>query len=274
MSGSITIGGINLFGTDGNGCSWLGEAFTGWGSTATTLQVNQKSSGDGGWSTQSFRKPRLVGISGGVVGPNSAAVSASLDSLYAALVGSPVLSVDDGGGARTAIVQQQDEVLITWINPTSCDFSFQMIAADPRKLGTPVTVSTGLPSATGGLTIPFTVPFAINSTIVTGEASAVNLGNTLGPVTMRISGPVVGPVVTHVASGLQMVFASSLTLAAGEFIDIDMENKTVLAQGQSSRAQYVTSRGWSGFDVGGNVWAFTAISGTGTLSVTATPAWL
>jgi hypothetical protein len=82
-------------------------------------------------------------------------------------------------------------------------------------------------------------------------------------------------VVTHAGSGKALVFSSSLVLGAGEWIDVDMEAQTVLANGQSSRAGYITSRGWSGFEPGHNTWSFTAIGydAASKLTVSATPAW-
>jgi len=90
---------------------------------------------------------------------------------------------------------------------------------------------------------------------------------------MRIDGPIVGPIITHVGSGLQLVFSASLTLGVGEFLLVDMEAHSVLAQGQSNRSNWVTSRGWSGMEPGANTWSFAAASGTtGLLTVTGTPA--
>lgn len=124
---------------------------------------------------------------------------------------------------------------------------------------------------TGGLTVGFTV----DATTVTGQVSLVNPGNEPGPVRLRIDGPCVGPVITHVSTGAQLVFSSSLVLRAGEWLEVDMESRTVLANGQSSRAGWITSRGWSQFDPGRNTWSFTAASFTSAarLTVTATPSW-
>ena len=121
----------------------------------------------------------------------------------------------------------------------------------------------------------FTIPFSIEAVTVTGQVSLVNPGNETGPVRLRIDGPCRGPVVTHVSSGAQLVFSSSLVLGAGEWIDVDMEARTVLANGQASRAPWITSRGWAGFTPGENTWAFTAAAfdADARLTVVATPSW-
>jgi len=280
--GAVSIGGfvLGLGGdlpyVDSNGCSWITEDITGWGPTNTTLQITQKERGDGGWSSAKYRTPRTVTGMSSVVGPSTAAVSASLDAFYSACDGYPLLSIDDGQGPRWVTVEQQYAPVPTWTSPVACNVSWQMEAAESRKFGTPLTGTTGLPSVSGGLTVPFTVPFTINSTVVSGRVALTNPGTATGPVILTINGPVTGPIITHVGTGLSLAFGASLTLGAGEFLLVDMDNRKALAQGQATRSQYITLRGWSGFEKGGNVWAFAAASysATATLSVSATPAWL
>lgn len=125
------------------------------------------------------------------------------------------------------------------------------------------------------LTGALTVPFQINATTVTGQVNLVNPGNESGPVVLRIDGPCTGPVVTHVSTGNALVFSSSLVLQENEYLLIDMDARTALANGQANRAGYITSRGWSAFDSGPNTWAFSAarFNSKSQLTVTAVPAW-
>lgn len=120
-----------------------------------------------------------------------------------------------------------------------------------------------------------TIPFSIDAVTVTGQVSLVNPGNETGPVRLRIDGPCRGPVVTHVSTGTQLIFSSSLVLGAGEWLEVDMEARTVLANGQATRSPWITSRGWSGFTPGENTWAFTAAAfdAAARLTVVATPSW-
>jgi phage-related protein len=82
-------------------------------------------------------------------------------------------------------------------------------------------------------------------------------------------------VIEHTSSGAQLIFSTSLALGAGEFLLIDMEKKTVLANGQASRNTFITSRGWSGFDPGPNTWSLNAASfnASARLTVMANPSW-
>jgi hypothetical protein len=272
----VSIGTLALTGVDAYGVSWRTTDLTGWaGSPSSTLSPVQKTRNHGAWLSPRYLTPRTIAPGGYIDAPDRPSARAAIDRLNAAVsLDAARFTVVEDDSTRYCTVYRQDEVLQNWLTDTVVQWSAQVVAVDPRKMADPDAVSTGLPSGTGGLTIPFTVPFAITSTIVTGNAILTNPGNTSGPVRLRINGPIVGPAVTHVSTGLALTFSSDLALGDGEWIDVDMEAQTVLANGQSSRNGDVTSRGWFGFDPGANVFSFTATSGTGTLTVTATPAWL
>lgn len=271
------IGGITFGSTDANGVQWRLTGLDGWGSPASSLQLTQKPRGPGAFrSIPGYLTPRTLVPSGTVYAPDFPSASAAWDQLCAAFPLTPTqLTVTEGTRTRYVTVQRQDETLNTWVTDNQFTFSGQLVAADPRKMATALTTSTLLPAATGGLTIPFRIPFTIASTVVSGTCSLTNPGNVAGPVTLQINGPCSGPIVTHVSTGNQLVFASSLVLNAGEFLVIDMEAQTVLANGQSSRNGWITQRGWSYFDPGVNVWAFTAAvyNSASQLVVSGTPAW-
>lgn len=262
---------------DDTGVGWVMSTCPGWsGSPAGTLQVTQKPRSDGGYSSESYMTPRVMAPTGFMWAPTQDALVDAKDRLNSAFsLADATMTVREGSTQRMITVRRQDVTLFGDETEVWSSWSAQVVAADPRKMGTPSIVSTALPSSTGGLTVPFTVPFTIDSTVVTGQASAINPGNVNGPVLIRIDGPVVGPVITHVGSGATLTFASSYSLAAGAWLEIDMENKSVLENGQASRNGFITSRGWSQFEPGNNTWAFTAqvFSAGARMTVTATPAW-
>jgi hypothetical protein len=270
----VTVGAINLVSREVSGVEWLMSGLTGWGTPGGTLAPKQRTRAAGAWGGLSYAKPRTLVVAGTCSAPTASLASDALDRLIdACSLDETVMTVSESGRVRSCTVRRDGDILPTWIGPTVFEWSVQFVALDPRKFGTPLTGSTGLPSSSGGLAIPFTIPFTINSTVTYGQVSLTNPGNETGPVKMRIDGPCVGPIITHVGSGLRLVFASSLILGAGEFLLIDMEAQTVLAQGQASRANWVTSRQWSGFEPGANTWSFAAASySAAQLTVTATPA--
>lgn len=274
-SSSLTIGPQILSGVDEFGVQWITETVDGWeGSPASTLSVTQKPRGAGGWAGLAYLGSRSMAMAGRAFAPDAAALSAAIDRLNAACAPFDTeLTVMESGRERWCMVRRAGDV-IPVTTDLSATWSIQVVAPDPRKFSAPLTASTGLPSTTGGLTVPLTVPFSIAATTVSGQVSLTNPGNESGPVVLRIDGPCTGPVITHVGSGLSLVFASSLVLNAGEWLTVDTEARQVLANDQASRNGYVTSRGWFSFVPGENTFTFTAAAYTSgaLLTVTATPA--
>jgi hypothetical protein len=152
----------------------------------------------------------------------------------------------------------------------------EVTCPDPRRFGADVTASTGLPSVSGGLTWPITFPTAWSGSQVSGSMTLTNPGDANGPVKLRIYGPVTAPAVTHLESGAALTLATSLTVASGDWLDIDCDARTVLYNGQASRNGYLTSRGWFAFEPGDNTFTFTAsgYNASAQLTATCTPAWI
>jgi len=275
MSG-VVLGDLDLHSTDASGVQWILTDLKGWGAPGGTLAPTQKPRSAGAWAGNSYSKARPLVATGTCIAPSAALASLALDRLIdAASLDDTRMDVSEGGRTRWSTVRRDGDVLPEWMGDTAFSYSVQVVALDPRKHGNPLTASTALPSSTGGVTFPHSFPMSFNSTVVSGQVHLINPGNEVGPVVLRIDGPCVGPVVTHVSSGLRLVFASSLVLGAGEWIEIDLEAHTVMANGQSSRANWVTSRQWFGFQPGPNTFAFSAASFTSAalLKVTATPSW-
>jgi len=270
----VTVGPIALTSTEPSGVEWLLTDFKGWGAPGGTLTQVPKTRQRGAWSGRSDAQARPMVATGACFAPNASLAADALDRLIAACsLDETLLTVAEPARARWCMARRDGEIIPSWLGDDAFEYSVQFAADDPRKLGAPLTGSTGLPSSTGGLVVPVTVPLTINSTVTSGQVSLFNPGNETGPVTLRIDGPVTGPVITHVGSGLQLIFSASLALGVGEFLLVDMEAHTAMAQGQSSRANWITSRGWSGLESGNNTWAFTAASSSAALlTVTATPA--
>lgn len=280
----VTLGDLDLGTTEaGTGVIWNTKSINWWSSPGSTLRAEQKPRGHGAWAGDAYLQARRVEIRGSVRAPSEAAWSEAVDRLHAAAaLYETVLTVTESGRTRWANVRREDEILVNRFTPTHAEWSLQFLAPDPRQFGDTLVSSSALPSSTGGLTVPFTVPFSIDAVTATGQVTLTNVGNIAGPVLLRIDGPsnpgdppLVGPVVTHVSSGLSLVFSTSLTLGYGEFVTVDMEKREVLAQGQSSRNGWVTGRGWSAFEPGLNTWSFSAVgfSPSAKLTVSAIPAW-
>ena len=279
MITSVTLAGLELTDPviptdDGYGLN----SVDGWGSLASTISPTQRPRGHGAWAGDAFLQARSISLTGQAYFTAPAVGTALADALIAvATLDTTSLVVTESDLRREVRVRRDGDVVIKHTPvPHLFDWSVQLVAIDPRKLGSAVTGVTALPSVSGGMLLPTTVPFLLNSSVVSGSISLINPGTVAGPLRLRVDGPIQGPVITHVASGRSLVFASSLTLGVGEWLEIDVDARTVLANGQSSRAGWITSRQWPRFEPGANTFAFTAVaySASARLTVEATPAWM
>lgn len=108
-----------------------------------------------------------------------------------------------------------------------------------------------LPVFTGGLVVPYTVPFSIDAVATSGFADITNTGTADTALTIRIDGPVIDPRVTmQLADGTVQTLVIDLELTAGQWLDIDAQQKTVLLNGTSSRRGQ-TSGDWPTLPTGG-----------------------
>ena len=273
---NAVLGGMSLTRIDAAGTAWSLEAIAGWGTPSGTLAPKQKTRAMGAWGGLSYPKARTIVLAGSAVASSDDGAKAAADALISmASLDETVLTITESGIDRWVTVRRDGEVIVNWERGSGrlFNWSIQFAALDPRKFSTPITRSTSLPSSSGGVSFPMRFPMSFTATTVTGQVSLLNPGNETGPVVMRLNGPLNGPIVTHVGSGLRLVFAASATIGVGEYWDIDCEAQSVKAQGQSSRANWVTSRQWFGTEPGNNTFALSASSyTTGTLDVTITPA--
>lgn len=275
----VAIGDLVLGSLDPYGVQWTVKKFDGWmGNPGTTLKLEQRARASGATASEPFVPPRIMTIEGLVIAPNSAALDDAFDRLNQAVtLNQSLMVVAEFARTRNCMVRRQGAVITDYTTDVVGTYSVLLSAADPRKFGDLVSATTFLPSSTGGRTYPATYPITYTGVSNTGVVRVTNPGNEQAPVWLRIDGPIPagGWTVTHVGQKRSLTFASSLALASGEFVTVDMDRREVLAQGQSARAGYVTSRGWFSLDPGPNDIAFSALnySSTAQLTVTTKPAW-
>jgi hypothetical protein len=277
---TIQIGSLLLNAVDANGTKWPVTKFDGWhGTSDPTLSPVQKTRASGATVGDSFSTGRTMTITGLIISTSAAQQSQDWDTLNAAISRqSTLMQVSESGRVRWVMVSRSSAITPNKINAWMSGFTVQVFAKDWRKFGSPLTDYTLLPSSVGGYSYPgFKFPYDIPARSLSGQVTLNNPGNEVGPVVLQVNGPATGPAITHRGSGAQLTFASNLVLGVGEFLLIDMEKKSVLANGQpgASRNAFITNRGWSGFDPGDNTWAFTAatFNASSQLAVTATPSW-
>jgi len=155
-----------------------------------------------------------------------------------------------------------------------CRAAFRML--DPHIYsGTEHSVSLMLPLATGGLTVPFTVPFAIEASVSSGSASITNAGTAATGLLLTITGPVAQPRVSLQPSGGDAKLLRYMdTVAAGETLVIDTMARTAYLNGVSRRGRMAGE--WFLLEPGTSELSFNAASYSATATLVATwrDAWL
>lgn len=136
-------------------------------------------------------------------------------------------------------------------------------------------VNIGLPTFTGGLTVPFTVPFTIDAVAADGFASLTNEGTADTGLAIRLDGPVESPTVTLIRDdGTFQALSIDVTLSAGQWLDIDTKARTVLLNGTISRRGQASGQ-WPILPPGTHElrWRSPNYNATAQMSVTFRSAW-
>lgn len=137
-------------------------------------------------------------------------------------------------GRPRSVVPDTDTVGLGW---SSTELVF--VATDPLIYSSElVEVTTGLPTFTGGLTVPFTVPLTVDSELSGGREVVLNDGRAPTGLFIRIDGPVQEPrVVLQTPDGEVRRLRFDLELLATQWLEIDTAEETAFLNGrpQSSR---------------------------------------
>lgn len=237
--------------------------FNPWVSTARVDQAASRSWDHGSWSGAEWRDDVVVPIP--VLVEAESRDAAGWTAAHQALAAAFAPSHTDIelrwclGGAeyvmfgRPRVVEPDPSLIGLGMAHTRCAFA----ALDPRIYSGAETVeSTGLPSASGGLTWPVAWPQVWSAVVSSGRIQAFNAGVTATRPRLVIYGPITGPRVTLVGTG--QTLAWDMTLAAGQWLDVDTDRRTSLINGQVSRSGQMTSRQWFELPQGSSELAFDA----------------
>ena len=144
-------------------------------------------------------------------------------------------ALPDGGGTTLTAGVELDGRSVVWITHLMFEWELLLLAPDPLKYGAPVTGQTSLaPTAGGGgLVYPLTYPrdYGEAPGVTPGLVFLPNGGTAAYLPTVRVTGPVVNPVVTLVESGSSIRYTGSVV--AGQWLDFDCANRVVLLNGVS-----------------------------------------
>lgn len=269
------LGTLRLNEVDEYGCEiWLGKV-DGWDSPESTTEVTQRTAAHGAWATRGYLPARALELSGWVVAPSREHLRDAKDRLAGAVsLDDIVLRIDEQGLDRFVTARRQGAV--TWEDTPApmARWTLSVVALDPRKYSSrEYTATMGIRVVAGGVTLPVTLPLAIEADVTNDSAAVINRGNVDTPVTVDIWGQVQNPRLAHVESGRAMTFA--IEYDAARHLMVDMERRTAILDGAASRL-YVMSGEWFAFLPGTSTLQLsgTSITGSARAVVRWRDAWL
>jgi hypothetical protein len=281
---SVVLDDWSASSTDANGTEWLLSKVEGWRDRPEIRNsLDARPADHGAFDGPSYLGTRVITLEGTAIcasknlGYLSADIIASICQdparLYTLTVtepGRPVRQCE----VRLAAATKVGEPLADGL---AFDWNLQLIAPDPRRYAT--TLSTVGPltlpaSPDAGRTLPLTLPTTFPGA---GTASAVGIAVNDGTFptrpTVLLAGPSSNPQIQHVTSGRAV--ALSYDIAAGEWITLDFDRRTVMLNDVAGRAYALTpSSSWFELQPGSNELRYVAGGGGGSATVTWRSAWL
>jgi hypothetical protein len=176
-----------------------------------------------------------------------------------------LLTVDDVDDIpKIAWVRLGDGTKAAIRSEASIDFSILLTAPDARKYSeAEQIVDLILPTgSSGGFFAPFSAPFFSDLPAGgIGEQLAFNDGNFETMPSITVSGPVEDPIITNVS--YDQYVGADYNLLAGEFLEFDFVNRSILLNGESSRTGFLSvGSQWWGIRPGSNLIRYRAFNGT------------
>ena len=232
---------IPLGAVDANGIAWILKSVKGWDSPPSVGSVIQRSADHGGWPAAQYFGPRIITLDVMASAPTQAlrdTARAALQQAVAIGVSSTDLTTFTYNEPvpKQALVRRNGSASIAETYPTLVDvvFSIPLVAPDMRKYSTQqqqAQLITPSPSLT-----PLTLPFASGLPVIFPGGTAQQTLNITNSGTFEtrpmvtITGPIIGPAVVNATLGQQVSF-TNLTMAAGDVLTIDMDNRQPFLNG-------------------------------------------
>lgn len=238
----------------------------------------------GEWPDDEYAGARVIDLTVHVVSSTAAELADDLEALAAAFAPAsegpvPVVWQQPNGRRYVRAHQFRAAPDAPWWPGAHAVVACQMVAPDPALYDDPESsASIGLPSSSGGRTYPRTYPMTYGGVGTGGLLTATNDGTwATRNIVARIDGPVTNPLIQlNKADGTTRRLNIAGELAAGEYLLLDFDTRTVLLGGTVSRYSWLTEREWFELEPGDNEVEFAADSytTTGTLTLTWRAAWL
>lgn len=241
----IKIGALVFGVRDSEGVDWLIQDVTDWSSTSVHSESADRPWGDGVWLGRQWISAKRFEIRLSLVARSydAAFFESRVDAILNEL---PIrktmpMVVKRWESVTVTMVRIEESVKVIPVDRRRWDISIQCIAPEILRYAADWETGqvawdvyeTGLPKKSGGLRVPFRVPFIIKSESVAGELRFIVAGSARPLSQIIITGPVKNPVIRDAVAGWRV--AVDLDISAGERLVIDPGSRTVELNGASRR---------------------------------------
>ena len=263
---TITLGGqiLNSPITDVAGIGWIVNKVDGWDAPEVRNTQTPRGNDHGDFREPAYYGPRLLIVHGSFVASRLAgatdtakaqALMAAREQLHAAenIMGSSLSPyVVSETPPKMCMVQRMSGCKDGPSSAVSFDFEAHLLAPDPRKYDPAPTVTNVASGATAVIT---------------------NNGNMESRPILTVYGPVSGFYLDNLTTGQTVVFAQNLGGADVFVVDMDFRSATLNGVSASVAVASNPSQWWT-LAPGGNTIGFRPGTGTGSLSVSSSSAWI
>lgn len=275
----VDLGGVQLGMVDAAGVAWRigADGLQGWDGSDVRYQSSEREADHGAWTGPVYLGARPITLAGSLAAPSAAALDTAIEQLLAACaLGDTTLTVWETV-PKQATVRRSGKPVIKRETDTVATWSLLVTAADPRRYSTVLqSQTTALPSVSGGLVLPATLPWTLSASSVTGAIAALNEGSIATRPVIAVAGPVSQPTVSALyPDGSVRTLAYSQSLLTGDVLVIDTDAKSV-AQGGATRRRWMSGP-WPDIPARSSVlfrFGAAAYDPSATLTVTWRSAWL
>ncbi|MFJ1581789.1 hypothetical protein ACIOC1_00430 [Streptomyces sp. NPDC088197] len=243
----VDLGGISFNRVDDDGTWWVGENLEGWDGSDVRTQVGAREGDHGSWLGTVYLAERVLTLTGSIGAASPAALDDAVERLLAEVTLTDTTLTVWETVAKQVTVRRSGKPLVQRQGPVDADVSLLMTAGDPRRYAVDAQAgSTPLASTTGGLTVPYTVPYTLAAVTVSGQVDCLNSGSIETRPVLVIDGPVSQPtVLAQMPDGTVIPMIYSQDLGTGDRLLIDIGAKTVTLNGTVSRRRFLAlPLGW------------------------------